>query len=72
MSEETGLFRDLNFRLRRVLVTAAAHGFGAAIAERFQAHGASLALADIEEARSPPPRAPRRGRHTWINPILAP
>ncbi|MGE0724944.1 MAG: SDR family NAD(P)-dependent oxidoreductase [Alphaproteobacteria bacterium] len=44
------LHRDLDFTGRRVLVTGAANGFGAAIADLFHAHGASLVLADREEA----------------------
>jgi NAD(P)-dependent dehydrogenase (short-subunit alcohol dehydrogenase family) len=50
MTEATGLLQDLNFGQRRVLITGAAHGFGAAIAARFAEHGATLVLADIEEA----------------------
>jgi len=50
MTEPTDLFADLNFRHRRVLITGAANGFGAAIAQRFAEHGASLVLADIEAA----------------------
>jgi NAD(P)-dependent dehydrogenase (short-subunit alcohol dehydrogenase family) len=42
------LHRDLDFTGRRVLVTGAANGFGAAIARLFHAHGAGLVLADIE------------------------
>ena len=42
------LTRDLDFTGKRVLVTGAAHGFGAATARIFHAHGASLVLADIE------------------------
>lgn len=42
------LARDLDFSGRRVLVTGAANGFGAAMARLFAAHGASLVLADIE------------------------
>lgn len=42
------LLRDLDFTGRRVLVTGAANGFGAATARLFHAHGASLVLADIE------------------------
>src|SRR5262245_63427103 len=49
MTEPTGLSQDLNFSQRRVLITGAAHGFGAAIAQRFAEHGATLVLADIEE-----------------------
>jgi NAD(P)-dependent dehydrogenase (short-subunit alcohol dehydrogenase family) len=41
---------DLDFSGRRVLVTGAANGFGAAMAEAFARQGASLVLADVEEA----------------------
>lgn len=41
---------DLDFSGRRVLVTGAANGFGAAIAELFVAQGAGVILADREEA----------------------
>jgi NAD(P)-dependent dehydrogenase (short-subunit alcohol dehydrogenase family) len=44
------LSQDLDFSGRRVLVTGAANGFGASIAEAFAQHGATLVLADIEEA----------------------
>lgn len=44
----SALARDLDFTGRRVLVTGAANGFGAAIADLFAAHGASLVLADRE------------------------
>ncbi len=44
------LARDLDFTGRRVLVTGAANGFGAAIAGLFVAQGASVILADREEA----------------------
>lgn len=40
---------DLDFTGRRILVTGAANGFGAAIADLFHAAGARLVLADIEE-----------------------
>jgi NAD(P)-dependent dehydrogenase (short-subunit alcohol dehydrogenase family) len=50
MSDTTGLARDLNFSGRRVLITGAGNGFGAAIAERFAEHDATLVLADVEEA----------------------
>jgi NAD(P)-dependent dehydrogenase (short-subunit alcohol dehydrogenase family) len=42
------LAQDLDFTGRRVLVTGAANGFGAAMAKLFTAHGAKLVLADIE------------------------
>jgi NAD(P)-dependent dehydrogenase (short-subunit alcohol dehydrogenase family) len=42
------LAQDLDFSGRRVLVTGAANGFGAAMAKNFAEHGASLVLADIE------------------------
>lgn len=41
---------DLDFTGRRVLITGAANGFGAAMAELYAEHGASLVLADREEA----------------------
>jgi NAD(P)-dependent dehydrogenase (short-subunit alcohol dehydrogenase family) len=40
---------DLDFTGRRILVTGAANGFGAAMADLFHAAGAKLVLADIEE-----------------------
>ena len=43
------LAQDLDFTGRRILVTGAANGFGAAMAGLFHAAGARLALADIEE-----------------------
>ena len=43
------LANDLDFTGRRILVTGAANGFGAAMAGLFHAAGARLALADIEE-----------------------
>jgi NAD(P)-dependent dehydrogenase (short-subunit alcohol dehydrogenase family) len=43
------LGKDLDFSGRRILVTGAANGFGAAMAELFHAAGARLVLADIEE-----------------------
>jgi NAD(P)-dependent dehydrogenase (short-subunit alcohol dehydrogenase family) len=43
------LAQDFDFSGRRVLVTGAANGLGAAIAEAFAVHGATLVLADIEE-----------------------
>lgn len=42
------LAQDLDFSGRRVLITGAANGFGAAMSELFAAHGAELLLADIE------------------------
>ncbi len=42
--------QDLDFTGRRVLVTGAASGIGAAIASAFKAHGAVLVLADRDEA----------------------
>ncbi|WP_374445813.1 SDR family NAD(P)-dependent oxidoreductase [Stella sp.] len=42
------LAADLDLAGRRILVTGAANGFGAAMAERFRAAGASLVLADLE------------------------
>ena len=50
MTNSTDLARDLDFSQRRVLITGAANGFGAAIAQRFAEHRATLVLADIEEA----------------------
>lgn len=44
------LAADLDLTGRRTLVTGAANGFGAAIAELFAQHGATLVLADREEA----------------------
>ena len=44
----SALLRDLDFTGRRVLVTGAANGFGAATARLLHAHGAALVLADIE------------------------
>jgi NAD(P)-dependent dehydrogenase (short-subunit alcohol dehydrogenase family) len=43
------LAQDLDFTDRRILVTGAANGFGAAMATLFHAAGAQLVLADIEE-----------------------
>lgn len=40
---------DLDFTGRRILVTGASNGFGAAMATLFHAAGARLVLADIEE-----------------------
>jgi NAD(P)-dependent dehydrogenase (short-subunit alcohol dehydrogenase family) len=40
---------DLDFTGRRILVTGAANGFGAAMADLFHAAGARLVLADVEE-----------------------
>jgi NAD(P)-dependent dehydrogenase (short-subunit alcohol dehydrogenase family) len=42
--------KDLDFTGKRVLVTGAANGFGAAMCELFGAHGADLVMADIEKA----------------------
>ena len=42
------LASDLDLTGRRILVTGAANGFGAAMAESFRAAGAALVLADIE------------------------
>jgi NAD(P)-dependent dehydrogenase (short-subunit alcohol dehydrogenase family) len=42
------LQQDLDFTGKRVLITGAAHGFGAAMAKLFKAQGADLVLADIE------------------------
>ncbi len=44
------LGKDFDFSGRRILVTGAANGFGAAMAELFHAAGARLVLADIEAA----------------------
>ncbi|WP_425065924.1 SDR family NAD(P)-dependent oxidoreductase [Reyranella sp.] len=43
------LTRELDLTGRRVLITGAANGFGAAMAQRFHEAGARLILADIEE-----------------------
>jgi len=43
------LAQDFDFTDRRILVTGAANGFGAAMATLFHAAGAQLVLADIEE-----------------------
>jgi NAD(P)-dependent dehydrogenase (short-subunit alcohol dehydrogenase family) len=43
------LAQDIDFTGKRVLVTGAANGFGAATAREFAACGATLLLADIEE-----------------------
>jgi NAD(P)-dependent dehydrogenase (short-subunit alcohol dehydrogenase family) len=45
------LVRDLDFAGKRVLVTGAANGFGAAMAKAFAAQGAALVLADLEADR---------------------
>ena len=45
----TNLAKDLDFSGRRILVTGAANGFGAAIADTFAQQNGSLVLADIEE-----------------------
>ena len=42
------LSQDLDFKGRRVLITGAANGFGAAMARLFADHNARLVLADIE------------------------
>ncbi|WP_187830201.1 SDR family NAD(P)-dependent oxidoreductase [Siccirubricoccus phaeus] len=42
------LHADLNYTGKRVLITGAANGFGAATARLMRAHGATLVLADIE------------------------
>lgn len=42
--------KDLDFTGRRVLITGAASGIGAAMASAFAAHGASLVLADLNRA----------------------
>jgi NAD(P)-dependent dehydrogenase (short-subunit alcohol dehydrogenase family) len=44
------LAQDLDFSGLRILITGAANGFGAAIAEAFAEQRGSLVLADIEEA----------------------
>lgn len=44
------LAQDLDFSDRRILITGAANGFGAAIANAFAEQRGSLVLADIEEA----------------------
>ncbi len=44
------LAQDFDFTGRRVLVTGAANGFGAAMAALYAAHGATLVLADREAA----------------------
>jgi NAD(P)-dependent dehydrogenase (short-subunit alcohol dehydrogenase family) len=43
------LSADFDFTGRRILVTGAANGFGAAMADLFHAAGARLVLADLEE-----------------------
>ena len=43
------LSADFDFTGRRILVTGAANGFGAAMADLFHAAGAQLILADLEE-----------------------
>ena len=43
------LNRDFDFSARRILVTGAANGFGAAMAELFAQQNARLVLADIEQ-----------------------
>lgn len=42
------LTKDLDFTGKRVLITGAAHGFGASMARLFLEQGATLVLADIE------------------------
>lgn len=42
------LLKDLDYTGRRVLVTGAANGFGAAMAQEFKTAGASIVMADIE------------------------
>jgi NAD(P)-dependent dehydrogenase (short-subunit alcohol dehydrogenase family) len=42
------LLQDLDYSGRRVLITGAANGFGAAMATHFAAAGASVIMADIE------------------------
>jgi NAD(P)-dependent dehydrogenase (short-subunit alcohol dehydrogenase family) len=42
------LAKDLDFSGKRVLVTGAANGFGAAMSRGFASHGATVVLADIE------------------------
>ncbi len=42
--------RDLDFSAKRVLVTGAASGIGAAMARTFHAHGASMLLTDRDES----------------------
>ena len=42
------LLQDLDYTGRRVLITGAANGFGAAMAKHFAAAGASVVMADIE------------------------
>jgi len=44
----TALTEDLDFTGKRVLITGAAHGFGASMARLFREQGATLVLADIE------------------------
>ena len=46
--DASSLVRNLDFSGRRVLVTGAAYGFGAAMARLFDQHGADLLLADVE------------------------
>ena len=43
------LLQDLDYTGRRVLVTGAANGFGAAMAQEFATAGASVVMADIEQ-----------------------
>ncbi len=44
------LLQDLDYAGRRVLITGAANGFGAAMSLAFKAAGAEVIMADIEEA----------------------
>ena len=44
------LLRDLDYAGRRVLVTGAANGIGAAMARQFATAGATLLMADAEPA----------------------
>ena len=41
--------RDLDFTGKRILVTGAANGFGAAMCELFAAHGGKVVMADVEK-----------------------
>jgi NAD(P)-dependent dehydrogenase (short-subunit alcohol dehydrogenase family) len=55
------LLQDLDYTGRRVLITGAANGFGAAMAAQFAAAGASVIMADIE----PMPAAPALGAEAY-------